>query len=67
MTATEIESGKAAVMIELKTRGYSEQEIGTFQKTRKCSRCGCDFSALTYGLRWLSHLSNCNGKHKQAV
>ncbi|MGD6807807.1 MAG: hypothetical protein ACQCN4_12720 [Candidatus Bathyarchaeia archaeon] len=64
---TQLETGKETVIIELKNLGYSEQEMDAFQKTTKCPRCGCDFSAIPYSGRWLAHLSNCNGKTKKIV
>jgi hypothetical protein len=67
MMKTQLETGKEAVIVELKDLGYSEQEVDAFQKTTKCPRCGCDFSNLPYSGRWLAHLSNCNGKHAKTT
>ena len=67
MMKTQLETGKEAVIVELKDLGYSEQELDTFQKTTKCPRCGCDFSNLPYSVRWLAHLSNCTGKNTKTV
>jgi protein-arginine kinase activator protein McsA len=67
MINTQIETGKEAVIVELKNLGYTEKEMDNFQKTTKCPRCGCDFSSLPYSGRWLAHLSNCNGKHSKTI
>ncbi len=63
---TQLETGKDAVIVELKNLGYTAKEMETFQKTTKCPRCGSDFSNIPYSGRWLAHLSNCNGQHKKA-
>jgi protein-arginine kinase activator protein McsA len=52
---------KETIVVELKTLGYSEQEVNDFQKTLKCPRCGRDFSNIPYSGRWLAHLTNCDG------
>jgi hypothetical protein len=67
MMKNQLQTGKDAVVVELKSLGYSKTEMNSFQKTTKCPRCGADFSNIPYSGRWLAHFGNCTGKTKKAA
>ncbi len=59
---TQTQTIKQTALVELKDLGYNNEEMGMFQETTVCPRCGHDFSNQQSSARWIAHFSNCKRK-----